>query len=331
MKTIKRWSTLFLMSCIVSMCISGCHEKKPIQDSSNPSGTELNTVTSHDSMYNESYELYNEITDLGVVITSPSEKELSSIKTVETYSSEQNGRDSILIIPKYNGSKIIVSKVEYTGERYIPKETIYTEENTPADYGLLLKTNCTEGIPRNIVTVSYQNKSCEYLVVYDGKNGDDAVTYLRVGAEAIEGEEGDLIAPIQDDTYLEGLNLFSSYEVDLDQDGENEKVEVYCQGDISPTGEYIMDDGEQWAMVVKKGDTIYPIFERNYIQLGGLEYTVYVDYDDYERVHIIVTYKSGASLIYYDCTYDTETQKMKRVEFYEAGNINKLKDWQQLY
>ena len=81
------------------------------------------------------------------------------------------------------------------------------------------------------------------------------------------------------------------------------------------------------TLVVKKGDDIYPLFEKSYIQLGGLEYLVYIDYNDYERVHVLVQYKAGAGMMTFDCVYDEETGNFRRDTVYEASNINILKDW----
>ncbi len=328
MKINKNWRTFLIVSTMVSVLFVGCGQEEPSKapiTSQNP--TVETTAPIESSIYNTIYENYNNVTDLGIIINSPSEKDLSHLNTLDSYVYEEGSKESMLIIPKYNGSKITISTVEYTGERYIPKDVLYTKEATTEGYGLLVKANHPEGIPQIIITVSYENKSCEYLVTYDGKIGKDSIKYLSVGAEEGKRREGDLITPIQDSTYLDGLNLFSSYEVDMDKDGNNETIEVYSQGEISEAGEYLMDDGQQWTLVLRKGDEIYPLFEKSYIQLGGLEYIVYVDYNDYENIHIIVTYKSGAALIYYDCTYDEESGNIIRNEFYEANNISKLKDW----
>ena len=291
MKVNRKWLNFLVAGSMMSVILVGCGEKN-IQPAPNstPAPTIEETI-SESSIYNVAYENYNNITELGIIINTPTDEDLGHLSTLDSYVYEESAKESMLIVPKYNGSKITISKVEYTGERYIPKEVLYTKEATTEGYGLLVKANYPEGIPQIVITVSYQNKSCEYIVMYDGRNGNEGVKYLKVETEIGKKQEGDLITPVQDVTYLEGLNRFSSYEVDMDKDGNNESIEVYCQGEITETGEYLFDDGQQWALVLRKGNEIYPLFEKNYIQLGGLEYTVYVDYDDYEKIHVIVTYK----------------------------------------
>lgn len=327
MKINKSWHVFLIASLAVSTLLSGCQSNTTEQvPTSSPTSSTQETV-SEKSIYNPAYENYNNITELGIIINTPSEEDLGCLNIVDSYVYEENEKNSLLVIPKYNGSKITISKVEYTGERYIAKDVLFTKESTQEGYGLLVKASEPEGIPQIVITVTYQNKSCEHIVMYDGQNGNESIKYLKIENEAGKKQEGDLITPIQDATYLQDLNRFSTYEIDIDKDGNNEAIEVYCQSEIEPDGTYLFDDGQQWALVLRKGEEIYPLFEKSYIQLGGLEYTVYVDYDNYEQVHVIVTYKSGANIIYYDCTYDEESGNILRNAFYEANNINLLKDW----
>lgn len=327
MKINKNWQVFLLVGAMMSILLSGCQTENTMPVPTTSPTPTVEAAESEESIYNKAYENYKNITELGIIVNEPSEEDLSYLSTVDSYVYQESAKESLLIIPKYNGSKITISKVEYTGERYIPKDVLYTKEATTQGYGLLVKANYLEGIPHIIITVAYQNKSCEYIVMYDGKNGNGKVKYLKVESESSKDQEGELIMPVQDVTYLKDLNRFNSFKVDIDKDGNNETVEVYCQGNTSPSGEYLMDDGQEWALILRKGNEIYPLFEKSYIQLGGLEYTVYVDYDDYDKVHIIVAYKSGAAIMYYDCTYDEESGNILRKQFYEADNINKLTDW----
>lgn len=326
MKINKNWQTFICACSMMSILLIGCQTQKVEQV---PSGSTTPTVTeavSEQSIYNKAYEGYNNITELGLIINEPTEEDLSQLNTLEHYD-YANTDESMLIIPKYNGSKITISTVEYTGERYIAKDILFTQESTTEGYGLLLKANRPEGIPQIVITITYKNKSFEELIVNNGQEGNTGVEYLKLDNEASKKQEGDIVTPVQDATYLNGLNRFSKYEVDVDKDGNNETIEVYCEGNITPDGSYLFDDGQEWALILRKEDNIYPLFERSYIQLGALEYTAYIDYDDYERLHIIVAYKTSANIIYYDCTFDEESGHILRKKVYEANNVNILKDW----
>ena len=326
MRINKNWQVFIGVCSIMSMLLIGCQTQETQQV---PSGSMTPTVTeavSKESIYNKAYDQYSNITELGLIINEPTEEDLNHLTTVEHFDYTQTDK-SILIIPKYNGSKITVSTVEYTGERYIAKDVLFTQESTTDGYGLVLKINRPESIPQVVVTVTYKNKSFEELIVNNGHEGKTEIEYLKLDSEAGKKQEGDLVTPVQDATYLNGLNRFSKYELDIDKDGQEESIEVYCQGTVGANGDYLFDDGQEWALILRKGKEMYPLFEKSYIQLGKLEYTAYIDYDDYERIHIIVAYKTGANIIYYDCTFDEESGNIFRQQVYEASNISILKDW----
>lgn len=329
MRQQSKWTVFLTVSLIASIFLMGCNQKSKIQSSQyivSPSPNQTSEMT--ESTYNSIFEKYdNNITQLGLVINTPDEEMINSLSQIETYK-QMDTKEHLLIIPKYNGSKVTISKVEYTGERFIAKDTLYTKEGTPEGYGLLLYAIRPEGIPEIMVTITYKNKSIDYVIAEDGKNGHEGIEYLKLETEHMNAPyTGELITPIQDITYLQGLNRFSSYSVDFDLDGTNEKVEVYCQGEITEDGNYLLDDGQVWSLVVRKGKDIYPLFEKSYIQLGGLEYLVYKDYDDYEKIHVLIQYKAGAGIMTFDCVYDEETGNFNRNIVYEASNISILKDW----
>ncbi len=138
MKINKNWKTFIYVCSIMSILLIGCQSQKVEEvPSESPKPTVTDTV-SEQSIYNKSFESYNNITELGLIIKAPTEEDLSHLNTLEHYE-YTNTNESMLIIPKYNGSKITVSTVEYTGERYIAKDVLFTQEATPEGYGLLLK------------------------------------------------------------------------------------------------------------------------------------------------------------------------------------------------
>ncbi len=280
------------------------------------------------NVYNSVFEKYNQdITELGLVINSPEEDVIDNFDKLEIYQ-HTDTKESMIIVPKYNDSKVTISKVEYTGERFIAKETLYTKDLTQEGYGLLLYATRPEGIPEIMITITHENKSIDYLISEDGTGGKDGTIYLRLKSEDVDrSAQSEVVTAIKDDSYLDGLNLFSSFDVDFDLDGKDEKLEVYCQGEMSSDGSHLLDDGQTWTLIVRKEDQIYPLFDKNYIQLGGLEYTIYTDYDDYQKLHILFEYNAGAGVIIYDCVYDLEENGFVKTTVHSADNINILKKW----
>ena len=328
MKHAQKWRNLLVTSIICSIAFVGCTKtENGVQEEVTPTAPVVTPVVSNESIYNNAYEEYNHLAELGVIINSPTEEDLQRLNILEEYTYDSNSSSKILIIPKYNGTKITVSTVEYTGERYIEKEVLYSVDSTKEGYGLLLETDRPEGTAQIAIYITYEGKSLEYPIVAskEGKTGNE---YLKIDTEDTKPQEGTVITPEVDaNTYLAGLNCFSRYDIDIDKDGNSESVEVYCQGQVDDEGHYLLDDGQEWTLILRRDNQIYPLFERSYIQLGGLEYTIYEDYDDYGRLHIIVTYNTGAAIMYYDCTYDEESGFIRRESLYEASNISKLKEW----
>jgi len=324
---------IFLLSGLLMLALSGCvaQSQAPNTVVSNISSEMPSTSVKQsqenisESIYNETFEQYNNITELAVIINNPTEEDLSRVKVPDQYGDDK--LESMLIIPKYNGSKITISTAEYTGEQYIAKEDLFTVESTPSGYGLRLFANRPEGIPELIITISYQKVNRRYVVTSNGKDGNTGIEYLRVEPDTNNEKQGDPISPIQDEKYMSGLNLFSSSDLDIDNDGENETLEVYCEGSIGVDGEYLLDDGENWTVILRKGENIYPLFDKAYIQFGKIQYAIYQDYNDYDRTHVIVECKTGTAVYYYDCTYDEESGNILRNNFFDANNINMIKSW----
>lgn len=135
------------------------------------------------------------------------------------------------------------------------------------------------------------------------------------------------IAAIEEADYLGGLNLIRDYEIDVDEDGTEEIVGLYSNAQVDASGELLLDDGQEWALIVRKGDTIYPLVERMYIQMGILGVTIYTDYEQDETIHILADYRSGAGMSTYDFTYDAKESAFIGRTLYEADNINTLVQW----
>ena len=330
MKQTHKWQAFLVAGTIASISLVGCNKmENEVQEEVAPTAPVVTAEVPEESIYNNAYENYNSLTDLGVIINSPKEEDLSRLNTLEEYQYDKNANETMLVIPKYNETKITVCSVEYTGERYISKDVLYSVDSTPEGYGLLIKANRPEGSAQIAIYVTYKEKTVEHIIeTTNGKDGNSDCEYLKVETEDTKLKEEDLITPKADaSTYLEGLTCFNRYEIDMDKDGENESIEVYSQGQIGDKGEYLLDDGQYWALVLRKGEETYFLFEKSYIQLGGLEYTIYEDYDDYGRIHVIVEYNTGAAIMYYDCTYDEESGYIRRNSLYEVGNINKIKEW----
>lgn len=332
MKTIQRWRLVLVLGVLLSMTLIGCNQmqNKPPEETESKA-PEVTTPVTRESIYNYAYDEYSQLTDLGVVINKPTQEEISQLKDVKEFKyGDDSTSEEMLFIPKYNGTKISVYSVEYTGERYIQKDELFSISSTSEGDGLLLKASRPEGMAQIGVYVTYQEKSvlCPIETASGKDTNIDRIDYLQLETEEQQINEGEVISPeAKPENYLEGMNCIDRYEVDVDKDGTIESLEVYSDAEIGKDGRLLLDDGQEWALILRKNDEMYSLFERSFINLGGIEYTIFDDCEEHERTHVIVTYDTGVTIMYYDCTFDDENGYIRRQSFYYANNINKLNSW----
>ncbi len=181
---------------------------------------------------------------------------------------------------------------------------------------LVFTSGCSNGALKNVET----------NVVDTPKEAMDVVqetpeVILEESSSQTEKKK-EIITKAENIDYIEGLNLCSSYTLALQNESIN--IELYVSAEIDPSGEMMLDDGQEWALIAHVGDAIYPLLERTYIQNGQVHYTVYTDYEQNELPHIIVEMNSGASINYYDCVFDEIEKTFSREVIFEANNINAL-------
>lgn len=142
----------------------------------------------------------------------------------------------------------------------------------------------------------------------------------------VPGEQYEAVEAVDKAIYTEGLNLLNNYTIE--QGSQIITLEVYSSADLSTEGEVLYDDGQEWTIIAECGEKAYVLFERSYIQMGGLSYKVYTDYDAANALHIFIEKKEGAGFGFYDCVLNEEDKSFTRKLVYEAENINILSEWQ---
>ena len=325
----KKKLSILGMCFILLAIITGC------KDSSIDQGKEVaqqaEVVSKEEQLYNTAFEKYAEDEVVALIINEPGEEVIKGLTSLETYTHYKD-IEQLLVIPKYNGTKIEVKKVIFDGEKIVEGETLYTKPHTGDDYGLLIETVRPEGIPELLVSVSMGNRRATYIIAENGKDGVPALMYLRVDEEnqmkqEVENEideEVQVIYPIEEGNSLEGYNLLNVNEIDIDNDKQVEKIEVYCTAALGEDGELRMDDGNRWKLIVRKGEQLYPVFD-GFIQLGKLEYKAYSEYrenPDTFVFHLLISNAQGAGFKMYDCYYDENQDAFISKEVYRTiGNI----------
>lgn len=113
-----------------------------------------------------------------LIINEPNKDALNKIKHIEKVRLEENGQE-LLLVPAYNSSKLKVIHVAFEDGQLIDKDIVFEQKNTQDHFALLLEVFKPEGIPQYKIVVEYTSGSGEYLIAYDGKDGDSQFEYIR--------------------------------------------------------------------------------------------------------------------------------------------------------
>lgn len=150
---------------------------------------------------------------------------------------------------------------------------------------------------------------------------DQLLQYKEVPLTSDQPEEVKEEIPGQEKVSLEGLNLYSQYEFDINGDGEDEEISLYTSADIGLDGEFMWDDNQRWLLVVHGKDLDYVLIDKQ-IQLGNLEFFFYSQEDDF---YITSVESSSANINIKEFEYDLEKDLFLLTKLYETeGNVNLL-------
>lgn len=197
----------------------------------------------------------------------------------------------------------------------------------------------------NTTTLLLENGELQASVSADGKtvieNGN-----LIIGADAVVAFDGavsetepiqgkaaritlchgvkkkaETISPDADASPLKGLTLYRKTEYDFNDDGTAETVGLYTAAELDGNGGLILDDGQDWAVAVTGKDGMYPLFPRQYVQLGSVDYSLYFSYED-EQSHVLVTLKQGTAIKLIDYAFNKGQNVFQKNDAFQSSNIN---------
>lgn len=316
----KKWMSVILLAALCTAAVTGCGNKEATAVTAN--------AIAEASICNKAFDAYDkEVKELGVVVQAPSETELNELSRLETYEINPSS-ETVLIVPKYNGSNITVSEVTSDEKgNLIMGNVLYEKEDTTDYYGLRLDALKSEGVPAAAVTIRYGDTSSTYYLAASGKASEEKTTYLKpdVKEEAVleESAEQVTVAALADENYLANMNLVKETNIDVDGDGSPEKVQAYTTA-LVEEGVVMADDSQEYAIVVEKEGKRYPLSERGFIQLGTIDYRAYEDFEQSAKAHIMVETYTTAELKIIDFTYDATEDTFVGEVLCEKNNINNL-------
>lgn len=114
------------------------------------------------------------------------------------------------------------------------------------------------------------------------------------------------------------LTLLDSYFLDIDKNGEDEKISMYTAAGRDSQGEIMWDDGQDWVILVEGKDSDYILFN-DYVQIGSMQFFVYTIEDD---VYISTITSSTANLKLKEYKFNRESEEFESsVKFTTQGNV----------
>lgn len=125
---------------------------------------------------------------------------------------------------------------------------------------------------------------------------------------------------ITKDFNFDNYNLVNNVDFDFDGD-EHSSVELYTTAVKDNSGEFILDDGQEWLLVARSSQGSYVLFQ-DFIQIGSIDFNAFTIDEDY----YIVSKSSGtANLNIEEFKYDKDAKVFIQTEKYNAqGNVNMI-------
>jgi hypothetical protein len=117
---------------------------------------------------------------------------------------------------------------------------------------------------------------------------------------------------------VEMVTKLSDFTLDLDEDGLEEKIQLYTTAGRAEDGSMAWDDGQNWLLLIEDGDNYYPLFQK-YVQLGTVYFNIWYDEKKTPKINVIVSTGAGLNVINY--TYDKKENGYLSEKIYDAGNI----------
>ena len=144
--------------------------------------------------------------------------------------------------------------------------------------------------------------------------------------EAPQVTQEEWIAPASN-IDIDNMNLFWQHDNIQFVADDNAKLSIFVNAEKDENGDFLFDDGQEWAVLMETSLGNYPLFRRQYVQLGGVSCIVYNDYTDNDMVsHVLVTVEQTAGYQLYDCVFDSNKEAFMVIPIYDAQDINFITD-----
>ncbi|MEF9959091.1 MAG: hypothetical protein RR448_08495 [Niameybacter sp.] len=128
----------------------------------------------------------------------------------------------------------------------------------------------------------------------------------------------EIIKAAEDISFLDTMHVFRQQTCVIGE--KTYSIEGYSEAQMDEQGKFMLDDGQRWAIIIREGEKVYPVYGPKYNQLGQIEYTTYLDEEN--GLHIVVYDIQGAGMAITEYSFDTKEKAFVGKLVYEASNIN---------
>ena len=124
--------------------------------------------------------------------------------------------------------------------------------------------------------------------------------------------------------YRFGMNLYHQSENIMFPGDDKAKICLYVCADKDADGNFIFDDGQDWMLALTTPSGAYMLLPRQYVQLGIVSYTAFIDIKGI--FHVLITVTGGAGHKIIDCLFYSAKKAFKSMNIYEEIGINRVAD-----
>lgn len=134
--------------------------------------------------------------------------------------------------------------------------------------------------------------------------------------------EVQLINPTDQKISTKDLTLIDEYNIDVDNDQKEEKIELYTEAQKDANGEMMWNDGQNWLLLVKDINKTYILFN-GYVSIGTIKFWVYTEGIN-NQLHITTLQASTADMLLTDYIFNSEKDCFEKEITYGPKSVNML-------
>lgn len=183
-----------------------------------------------------------------------------------------------LLLPKYIGSQITVERLDWSEDKkeFVSTSTLYSHEDIPDSYGLILTSDEPETWPNLRITVEYQGKKADYTFSYDGRGDRPAIQILPRSEQESDTAVSSVTVPhrLEIDTFLLSMEIPAAWEATdigfyfshVEGDREIAYTAVFYPVSEEPLEDALKPETENdplYQFTLADGRTSYAVLERD--------------------------------------------------------------------